>query len=519
MIQDFLPARTFSETAAHEDRLFEGRPDLEWQAIQAAAEAVTRELVRDFTEQGPWPENPDILIAAGPGHNGADALLVGSQLLGCFPKARIRVWMPLGTGRLKDATRRALQLLASKAGDALGFAADEPDALVADVLIDGIHGSGGRLPLSRPVSDCVVRLRKGTFRLRAAIDVPTGLGEAGDSDPLQADVTYATGCPKTVHFDERALPAIGRLRVVTPQLFENAPCPGDSRPCVALRSIVAPLGRLRPNGLRKQNAGKVLIVAGSAQYPGAGLLAALGALHAGAGLVTAAVPEAFQPGFAARAPEAIWRGLPQQDSGDLALEALGLLVPEVEKAQVVVLGPGIGRSPETAALMKELAQRTCGVLILDADALQPAIVEGAGRRRAATLLTPHPGEWRRLQQQMPDAVRTEGGLRGAASCFMLVKGYPMRLCRDGARPIHFLEGGPVLARGGHGDILAGLLAAVLTSEVFNGNPADLDSIERAISAGCVWAGLAAEALARAHGQRSAIATALLDHLPQVLREA
>jgi NAD(P)H-hydrate epimerase len=136
-----------------------------------------------------------------------------------------------------------------------------------------------------------------------------------------------------------------------------------------------------------------LVLGGSQDYPGAVLMTVLAAVRSGVGLVTAFVPESLVPSFAARAPEAMWVGCPVTPEGGIALEAESLIRRRLDRAQAWVIGPGLGREPETRALVASLVKQSAVPLVLDADALQPELV---GLGAAPRILTPHAGEFARI---------------------------------------------------------------------------------------------------------------------------
>ncbi|MCX6955648.1 MAG: NAD(P)H-hydrate dehydratase, partial [Verrucomicrobia bacterium] len=171
-----------------------------------------------------------------------------------------------------------------------------------------------------------------------------------------------------------------------------------------------------------------------------------------------------------------------------------------ERAKALVIGPGIGREPETLALVRDIVATAKLPLVLDADALQPEVVTAGNAPR---VLTPHAGEFERIggDQRLCARIAKAGGavvLKGPSPCIFGPKEVYRSLC-----------GGPVLARGGSGDVLAGLIGGLLAQ-----GPHDP---LLAAARGVVWHGLAADALARAHGQTSVQTTQLLDYLPAVLR--
>jgi NAD(P)H-hydrate epimerase len=286
----------------------------------------------------------------------------------------------------------------------------------------------------------------------------------------------------------------------------------------------------------KRTYGHLFVVAGSRSYPGAALMCVRSALRSGVGLVTAFVPESLVPTFAACAPEAIWVGWPETPDGGLALEGLHLLRTRLERATAFVIGPGLGAEPETHSLDEEIVKMAGVPVVLDADALQPSILAAAKGKRVVCL--PHAGEFKRLAgglggtdclpavapgrrlvspmsgarpecvaEPSPDILRALTHETGAV---IVLKG-PVTRISDGDRIYHSLFGGPVLARGGSGDLLAGLTGGLVAQAP--------DDPLLAACRGVVWHGMAADRLARDRGQVAVQVTQLLDYLPAVLRES
>ena len=248
-------------------------------------------------------------------------------------------------------------------------------------------------------------------------------------------------------------------------------------------------------------------------------MSVLAALRSGAGLVTAFVPESLVSACAARAPEAMWVGWPETPAGNLALEGRHLLSDRWEGASALAMGPGLGREAETLALVEDLAKSARVPILLDADALQVGTVRAG---HAPRVLTPHAGEFARIAGGV--------GLRefaAQANATVVLKGPTTKISsgpgahaavngggKGGAKtPLtvwHSFFGGPVLARGGSGDLLAGLIGGLLAQTP--GDPL------LAAARGVVWHGLAADLLARTHGETAIQTTQLLDFLPAALRQ-
>ena len=367
-----------------------------------------------------------------------------------------------------------------------------------DLCLDGVFGFQFKPPLRGAAAAVLRRVNGLSIRLRAAVDLPSGLGER---DAFRADFTYATGIVKSPVLDNEQT---GRLRYLDLDFF----APGDVRPAadrVLLPAVLGPLAALRSPFSDKRSYGHVCLIGGSVNFPGAILMATLSALRSGAGLVTACVPASLAPAFAARAPEAMWVGLPETPDGALALAGRDRVLERLERADALVIGPGLGRDPEAHALVAAIVKSAKVPVLLDADALQREIVRAA---RSPLVLTPHAGEFARI------AGRT--GLRAycaGTGATVVLKGPVTRVATKApkaANPVfHSFFGGPVLARGGSGDILAGLVGGLLAQ-----------TPDRPLLAACrgvTWHGLAADALARKHGQTSVHTTQLLDFLPEVLR--
>lgn len=266
----------------------------------------------------------------------------------------------------------------------------------------------------------------------------------------------------------------------------------------------------------KGDYGHVFLLAGSRGMAGAACLAALGALRGGAGLVTVGCPESVYPIVAGRAIEAMTMPLPETGSGCLSPEGLDRIVEFAYRCQVVALGPGLGRDPGTAELVRILSARLDHVLIFDADAL--AAFAGHAElfleRKGPTLITPHPGEMGALfgvsaaaVQEDREAAATDFAARFQVFA-VLLKGAGT-VVTDGTSLFTCPTGNPGMASGGCGDVLTGLTAALVAQR--------LDHFE----AGCLGAylhGLAGDIAARRLGQVSLIAGDVVESLPAAFEQ-
>jgi hydroxyethylthiazole kinase-like uncharacterized protein yjeF len=248
---------------------------------------------------------------------------------------------------------------------------------------------------------------------------------------------------------------------------------------------------------------------------GAPALVARGALRAGAGLVTIAVPERIQDVVASFQPEAMTLGLPCDARGRLSGPVLDALAPAIERADVVVVGPGLGRSDETRAAVRDLVAALDRPLVLDADGLvaHGGDLSSLAARTRPTVLTPHEGEAQTLLRDSRSESREERARRLAreAKGVCVLKG-PGTVVSDGTRSRVNATGGPILASGGTGDVLSGVVGALLAAFLASGG----DAFDAACLAVHVH-GAAGDALAKTHGDRGVLASEVADAVPMALR--
>ena len=266
----------------------------------------------------------------------------------------------------------------------------------------------------------------------------------------------------------------------------------------------------------KGDYGKVLVVAGSRGYTGAAALCAEAALRAGAGLVYLAVPESLLPAMEAKLTEVIKLGLPEVD-GALALKALQRIGELSEDKDVLVVGPGLGRHPQTVKTVHQLVVKADKPLVLDADGLNALGREAEKlllQRTAPTVLTPHPGELSRLIARSVDEIESDrvGVARETARQFhsvLVLKGVPTVTATPDGEVFINSTGNSGLASGGSGDVLTGCLGGLLAQ--------GLDSVTASVCAVYLH-GRAADLVKPTLGERGMIASDVLRALPTVLRE-
>lgn len=274
------------------------------------------------------------------------------------------------------------------------------------------------------------------------------------------------------------------------------------------RGVLDKLADREPTA-HKGDFGRILLLCGSRGYTGAAALAAMGALRTGAGLVYLGVPESIYAIEAVKLTEPVVFPLPDQD-GMLSARACPAIEEMIPKMDAILIGPGLGQSEGTLAVLKTVLEKAECPVTVDADginllAAHRDILRG---RRCRMILTPHEGEYGRLAGPVgPDRTAAAMGLARELSCTVLLKGH-RTLITDGIRCWRNLTGNPGMAVGGSGDLLAGILTALLGQGL-----APLDA-----AACAAWLhGAAGDICARELGQYAMLPSDMLSALPRLLK--
>ena len=533
------PVLSCAEAGAWEKKLLRDET-AEWDAMQRAGAAIAAAILDDFLEIGGLPVGARLLVLTGKGHNGGDALLATAAVLEKFPGATVDLLFVFGEEPLKPLAKLSLEVLRKTAGLRLRVVTPaqlKTELASYDVCLDGTFGFQFHPPLDDATAELLAWVNTHPrIRLRAAVDLPSGVGEANAGTIFRADFTYATGIVKSPLLVEGNAPFVGRVRYLDLGFFGTAhpegspyqvgrgvPAAPSSPDRVLEASILTPLARLRSPQSDKRTYGHLIVVGGSRSYPGAVLMTVQAALRSGVGLLTAFVPTSLAPTYATHFPEAMWVGLPETSDGGLALAGLDLVKEKLSRANVLAIGPGLGAEAETIQLVCGIVGAAAGPGLLDADALRPEVLAAAKGKRF--VCTPHAGEFQRMAGA--GVLREFAGQHGAV---VVLKGPVTRVCGSAVLQLasdpdargpkhratpecvyHSLFGGPVLARGGSGDVLAGLIGGLLAQEP--------DDLLLAAARGVVWHGLAADLLARDKGQVAVQTTQLFDYLQPALRFA
>lgn len=491
---------------------------MEWRAIQEAGTRVGRAILRDRSILGRWPDKARILILCGKGHNSADALVAGGLLQSELPGAKFHLVHCRESAPLAPLAERALgefrqmvgkQLSEHTLGESsLGIIWKSPWELV----IDGIYGAGFRAPMNPLVEAAIQAVNANPdIDLRVAIDFPSGMGETPGETVFRADFTYVPGIPKEALFGSGATRHCGRRRFIPMDCF--ASLPEETPQYWVTEKSFRWLNRLRATDSDKREYGHLMILAGSLNMPGAALMAARGALAGGVGLLTVFAPTPVVGSVAGSLPEAMWQPVPVTAEGSLEQEVAKMATGAAAGIQALLVGPGLRVDKTSLYGVCRIIRESKTPLVLDASGLREdtlAALQGRSPSAGTAILTPHHGEFKRLTggKGNPEILEDVVGFARKYHLILVLKGNPT-IVTDGRRVGFCPVGGPVLARGGSGDILAGLIAGLLAR-----NP---ESAYEVALTGVVWHGAAADWVARESGEVSVLTTQLIPAFSKVLR--
>ncbi len=510
------PDRAWILTAAQQRRLDEasvaaGTPDghLMESAGTHAAEWILENL---------HPESAVVL--AGAGGNGGDAFVVARILH--------RAGIPVRTFASREidacgaSTREMAERLVGLGADIdiLNGDGSELQAATSDAgcVIDGLFGSGLSRPLAGDAAELVGHLQDLSMPV-VSLDLPSGLASDTGVVPgvsIRADVTLAMAFYKPAHWLYPAAARCGDVRIVGVDYPEHVLASVVPTGYVPRIEEIAALLPPRPPAGHKGTFGSVLAVVGSQGMTGAAILCARGALRAGAGLVTVALPASIGQVVQSAVPEALTVLLPDREGRLVADSLTEGLMSALKSADVLAIGPGLSRNPETMQTVRRLIETYEGSLVIDADAIHALVghvdlLTGLADR---AVLTPHPGEFAALvggSARDVDANRMEfvRTFVGRGSPTLVLKGRPTLIGAHGRPLCVNPTGNTGLATGGSGDVLTGLLAGLIAGG---------SHVADAAVASAYIHGLAADRWAAEASERALTPSDVIDALPRLLKE-
>jgi NAD(P)H-hydrate epimerase len=474
---------------------------------------------------------PRTVVLCGKGNNGGDGFVAARRLAEAGWPVRLVLLGRMDEVRGEAAT--ALQRLRSEASavlvdetlDEAGLKACLPVLQDAELLIDAVLGTGFKPPL-RGLAVLLRDMVEGLDTSMVAVDLPSGwdansMAQTADGS-FRADAVVTFTAPKRAHVfghltrNEKSGGTFGPVVVAEIGSPEEAVSSTGGLTWTGGSKVVAE--KARDVNSNKGKFGHVLVIGGSYGKAGAPAMASLACLRTGAGLVTAAVPQSIVDTVAGITPELMMVPLAEGSKGAVSFKNLdgAKLDALVKQISVVAVGPGLSTEGDAPAFARQVVEKITVPVVIDADALnafagKAHLLSGKGR---VLVLTPHPGEMARLagltvKEVEADRVGLARRFATEHNLTLVLKGWRTLVAHpDGSIAVN-TSGNPAMAKGGSGDILTGIVAAMLAQ--FPGD------VKRAVETAVYLHGLAADFATRAMDEHTVLATDTVTHLSAAFR--
>ncbi|MEM7553103.1 MAG: NAD(P)H-hydrate dehydratase [Cyanobacteria bacterium P01_A01_bin.84] len=463
-----FPVSQFVVTAA-QMRDIEGRIFAAGMPVAALMEKVAGLIFRRIIDIFPLSSQYSrVGILVGPGHNGGDGVVVARELY--LRGYEVCIYHPFY--KSKELTSRHLEYTQS-----LGIPCSQSIKSLQDChfLVDGLFGFGLERPITSNLAGDIEDINQWEKPV-VSIDLPSGINtDTGEvlGTAIRATHTLCLGLWKQGLLQEHVLDYMGEAELIDfgipiadiEAILEKFP----SIKRITKNIVTATLPLPRPLTTHKYKQGHLLLICGSKRYAGGAILTALGSRASGVGMLSVAVPESIKPLLVAQIPEAIIIGCPETETGAIA----DIPFPEntnFNSFSAIVCGPGITTN---ATSIVEQVLKSNKSLVLDADGLNILAEMGTSstlqKRQADTILTPHTGEFARLFPNINDVKQDRISATQKAAiqsgAVVLLKGARTVIAHPQGNTWINTESTPALARGGSGDILAGLIGGLLAQSI------------------------------------------------------
>ena len=500
--------KIFTSAQIHElDRYtIEHEPIKSIDLMERAAKAITHAITEEWTTHTP------VVVFAGPGNNGGDALAVARLLIN--EGYKVKTYLFNITNHLSDdcVLNRQRLLDGKHAKDLIEVTAKfDPPELTADMLVvDGLFGSGLNKPLAGGFASLVKYINQSPAKV-VSIDVPSGLMSEDNTYNVRANIIHAY---LTLTLHERKLSFlfgdaqqfIGKLKVLDIRLSPEYIQKTEAQYHVLEENDIRSRLLHRDDFAHKGNMGNALIVAGSYGMAGAAVLATRACLRSGVGKVTAITPKKNYDIMQIAVPEAVL----QMDHEETAFtEAV-----DTDGFDALGIGPGLGRQETTAIAMIAQIRRAQCPIVADADALNILASHRAWMQQLpkGIIMTPHPQELDRLTGSPANAdyerLHRTCELAKSLQAYIILKGHNSALCLPNGNVFFNPTGNSGMATAGSGDVLTGIITALLARGYHQQN---------ACMVGMYLHGLAGDLAAKGLGKESLVASDIIDHLPQAFQ--
>lgn len=458
-----------------------------------------------------WDRSHRIVVFAGAGNNGGDALAVARLLFSKSYPVEIYLFNIKGTISEDCMTNiQRLQQCGFTDYHEISNAFEPPKLTAEDVVVDGLFGSGLNKPLSGGFASVVKYINASNAQV-VSIDLPSGLMGEDNSNNLRtniirADLTLSIQLPKLAFLFPENEDIVGEWKTLDIGISQEFIAQADTPYIITEASEMSQLIKPRKRFAFKNNFGHALLIAGSSGMAGASILAARACLRSGVGLLTIHTPVCNHDILQTAVPEA----MVQNDVHELYFAE----PVDLDNYQAIAIGPGIGQEEETAlATFDQLAD--CYIpAVLDADAINilSSHRNYLNRLPRRSILTPHIGELERLIGRCNDSfdrLTKAKELAAYLQCYIVLKGAYSTVITPEGKFYFNPTGNPGMATGGSGDVLTGIILALLAQGYSQENAARLGTFVH---------GLAGDIACRRTGEISLTASDIIAALPEVWKE-
>ena len=430
--------------------------------VQALMEKVGLGM-RDWILANPEIINAGVIVLVGPGHNGADGLVLARELF--LAGVKVSVWCPFQ--KKKELTNKHLSYCNWIGIQQLQTA---PDVMKKNLWIDALFGIGQTRPMPSDIEHLLHSRQEFQPGKLISLDVPSGIcsdtGKLLSQYAARASFTLTVGLIKQGLLQDSALPNVGKLVIIDigfPQTFFSKTCKGFPLKISSEDFSSLPFPKLIAN-LNKYQRGRTLVLAGSDQYLGATILALKGALASGVGTINAVVPRAIAKSLWEVVPEVVITGLIETSLNGKALLGESLVSQKLDQFDTLLVGPGLGLCEEECDDPQDMLSNFEGLLVLDADGINRLSQSKEGwkwllKRKGQTWLTPHRKEFNRLFPELIDLEPFEASsvAAGMTRAGILLKGANTVIADPFGSKWQLSNTASYSARIGLGDVLAGFL--------------------------------------------------------------
>lgn len=474
--------------------------------MERAAKAVTNTI----TER--WSNITPIVVFAGPGNNGGDALAVARMLATLGYKVNTFLFN-ISEKLSEDCQANKLQLLNSKAAKdfvEVTTQFDPPELTENTLVIDGLFGIGLNKPLAGGFASLIKYINQSPAKI-VSIDIPSGLLAEDNSYSVRANIIHAH---LTLTFHQPKLSFLfgdnqtflGEVKILDIRLNKDFIKTKDARFSIIEENEIRPLLLSRDDFAHKGTMGNALIIAGSYGMAGAAILASRACLRAGVGKATVHSPKANYAIMQTAVPEAIVHLDHEETVFSEPIDTDGF--------DALAIGPGIGVLESTAiALISQIRKAQCPIIV-DADALNLLANHRTWMQQLpkGIIMTPHPKEFDRLSG-MPtnndyERLMRASDLAKSLQGYIILKGHHSALCLPNGKVIFNSTGNSGMATAGSGDVLTGIITALLARGY---------SQKSASLVGMYLHGLAGDLAAKEIGKESLIASDIINYLPKAFK--